>query len=354
MANLHNRILKLDSRLLFAIAGVLILIAVVPLAIYFFTHNRASATVEIHGRADTSFRVFYQDNDLFPENPVPPNLHLLMSFTDYIEVDSRFYVGLSVETDIHYSYTAVERLVIRHSGPSNHVVFEESWILSEIYGHARADRLHFPAGNNGPATYTLVPYPRINQYQDFARGHTQQMDGISSNFRGFTAELIIEFTYMIHVPEFAFVRSISRGYRLPLSDEVYTIATGGAGPPNFAETIVIPGAALLFELTLPVTVILVLILTLSGYLIFCGLKGRQPGGQRYWVQGILRKYGNEIVASNVYLPLVDYTVLPVYKFEELLKLAINLSKHIVCYRNNMYAEFAVVVDEYAYYYRVDY
>jgi hypothetical protein len=41
-------------------------------------------------------------------------------------------------------------------------------------------------------------------------------------------------------------------------------------------------------------------------------------------------------------------------FDTLLKLSINLNKHIMCFKDDDYVEFAVLVEEFAYYYRIDY
>ena len=71
------------------------------------------------------------------------------------------------------------------------------------------------------------------------------------------------------------------------------------------------------------------------------------------MKSILQKYDNKIVINNVSLPISDYTKLLVSKIEELVKLAVNLSKHIDCYQDDKYAEFAVIIDERVYYYQVN-
>jgi hypothetical protein len=51
------------------------------------------------------------------------------------------------------------------------------------------------------------------------------------------------------------------------------------------------------------------------------------------VKGIFKKYAAEIVTSDVPLILDNYRLVPVGVFQELLKLAINLNKHIMCCHN---------------------
>jgi len=46
--------------------------------------------------------------------------------------------------------------------------------------------------------------------------------------------------------------------------------------------------------------------------------------------------------------------MPVGDFSDLLRLAINLSKHIMCYHNDTMAEFVVIVEDSAYCYKINY
>lgn len=49
-----------------------------------------------------------------------------------------------------------------------------------------------------------------------------------------------------------------------------------------------------------------------------------------------------------------YQIRIVQNFDELFKLVINLNKHIMCYQDDTYAEFVVIIDEFACLYMVKY
>jgi len=44
----------------------------------------------------------------------------------------------------------------------------------------------------------------------------------------------------------------------------------------------------------------------------------------------------------------------VKEFVDLLKLAINLNKHIMCYKNSTKTQFVIIIDGYACFYEVNY
>ena len=70
------------------------------------------------------------------------------------------------------------------------------------------------------------------------------------------------------------------------------------------------------------------------------------------IKNILRKYDSEIVVSQEPLPLNSY-VIHVERFAELLKLAVNLTKPIICYKDESSAEFSVIEDGYTFCYHIE-
>ena len=79
-----------------------------------------------------------------------------------------------------------------------------------------------------------------------------------------------------------------------------------------------------------------------------------PNKYRQEADDILKKYAYEIVVYNKPVDLTKYEPMVVQEFGELLKLAINLNKHIMCYRDEVRTEFVVIVDGYACLYMISY
>ena len=361
---------------LFIVSSLILLGVIGFLGMYFLAYRGEDTVAEINGRVDFDFRVFYLDNDIFEENPIPRNLHFLMSFTDFIEIDSGFTARFHEDILIFYEYTATERLVIRYmatvDGNVNPIVYEELHILSEESGQTVASGLTFPsiffppadgvrhtASGSGPGgTYIIDPRPHIDRYLEFVSVQARQMYEENLLVRGgvsFSAELFVDFTYMIYIPALNFRQTLDHGYRFSLSTEIYSlIATNGNA--SFDEAISLIVRELPFEFSLPVITIFVLSLVLCAYSFFVGVKRlRVHTNERVQeVIDILKKYANEIVVSNNPIGIADYNLAPVDEFEELLKLAINLNKHIMCYKDSDYAIFVVIVDNYAYNYTVNF
>jgi len=344
------------------IPSSLVIVTVIILAIIYLTaYIRGDIMVESTGRADASFRVFYLENDTFPDNPIPSNLHFLMSFTDYIEVDSRFSAQLSENVQVYYSYTAVKRLVIRHmatiDGNMNPIVFESSYVLTDTNGNFYNNSINFPIQgvDDGPGgTYTIFPKDHIDVYLDFVAAQLRQMEAenvIAQNQRGFSAELFIDFTYGVNIPDWGVNETASRGYRMSLSSEVYSFVV--TGNPTFDQSISLVQTQ---QITLPIAMLFVMVLSLSFYGLFVGIRRLKadPNEYRQEAMAILKKYSSEIVISDTPLFLAEYHFMKVGDFESLLKLAINLNKHIMCYQDDYHIEFSVIVEQYFYYYRIDY
>ena len=341
---------------LFILSALIVLAVAILSVIYLAAYFRGDTTVEASGCADIGFRVFYIENNLHVGNPVSSELHLFMSFTDFIEIDSGFSFHLSERADIYYSYTATERLVVRYmatvDGNINPIMYEESQKLSEVRGRVSGDFLRIPGG-----TYTVRPRALVYRYLEIVEYKFQTIEEQrirALGFRGLSAELFIDFNYTVSVPAFGISRSLSRGYRMSLSTEVYSMVA--TGTPSFSESTNIVVRALPFELTMPVVIAFVVALLLSAYCFFTGVKRLQtdPNEHRQAVNAILKKYANEIVIYDRPINQERYEYMAVKEFSELLKLAINLNKHVMCYRDKNFTEFAVIVGDFACMYEVDY
>lgn len=340
------------SHLLIIIISSLVMLLIIAIGINYWFSYRRNMYVEAAGRADVGFRVFYMENDFFTENPIPLNLHFLMSFTDFIEVDSSFSARFSEEVQVHYNYTSIKRVVIRYmatvDGNLNPIVFEKVYDLSESEGTVTSSSMDFPRN-----TYVVFPRRYIDYYLDFVELQSLQMEAeniIARGMRGFSAELFIDFTYDIYVQEWDMRETVTQGYRISLSSEVYSFVVTGNPTFNQLVNLAVPPA----PITLPVAVSFVALFAFSSYGLFSGIKKLRvdPNEKRQEVYDIIRKYSNEIVISADAPVLSRYSVLRVSCFEELLKLAVNLNKHIMCYHDDEHAEFALIVGSYAYFYSV--
>jgi len=343
--------------LLFSVILLTLLIVAVS---FLFSNFRGDNIVSASGRQHLDFRVFYLDNDIFGENPIPHNLDFLMSYTDYIEIDSGFTANFSEETAIYYSYLAEKRLVFRHMGTAdanlNRIVYEEIFTLSEASGEVTANRLYFEAENNGEpgGSYTIFSKEHVVTYLEFLEDQARQMEAanmIAQGFRGFSAELWVDFTYTIYAPEFVLSETLTHGYRFSLSTEVYSFVV--TGTPNFEWE---NNLTTRNDVTLPIAVLFVTLFTASvfGLLYTIKMSKANPNKYRQEADDILKKYAYEIVAYDKPVDLTRYEPMVVQEFGELLKLAINLNKHIMCYRDEVRTEFVVIVDGYACLYMISY
>ena len=321
-------------------------------------------TFDIHGRKDIEFKVYYLPNHVWEDNPKPPNLHFLMSFTDFIEVTSSLTTTFSEVADVEYSYEASKRLVLTYMGTVGGAaappLYEERYVLSSESGHERASQLRLGGANpyEPGGTYQIDPRPFIDTYFEFMTAQAEQMrrEGlVAGGFRGISAELFIDFTYTIHIPEHGVFERITRGYRLLLTGEVYSLLVTG-DPAPFHESVnilFVPGG---IEVGIPAIALLVavFIIGIIGFAYSLRKILADPNPHIREAMGILRKYAGEIVVSDKAVDMTQYIPMAVEEFPELLKLAVNLNKHIMCYHDSDHAEFAAIVEGYAYVYSINY
>ena len=334
--------------------SLIILSLIITATGYLVAYFREDVFVTASGRQSLGFRVFYTENNLFQDNPISPHIDFLISFTDHIEVDNSFSATFSQEMDIYYSYVSQKRLIIRPLA-SNRVVFEEIVPMSESSGRITANRLNFSARNdNGPGgTYTIFPMDYVALYFRFIEEQSHQMRAmnvIAQNLRGFSAELIIEFTYEIRVPEFGLHEILTHGYLLSLTTEVYSFALTGDSNFDWEYNLTLQDLAI----TLPMIIFFVILfaLGLTGLLYNVKRLTADPDVSRREADAILKKYANEIVVYDRPVDLQIYTPRLVEEFSELLKLTINLNKHIMCYKDENRTEFVTIVDSFACMYEI--
>lgn len=326
--------------------------AVGRLTVYF----SEGAIVSASGRQNLSFRVFYLENDIFTENPIPMHKYFLMSYTDYVEISSSFTANFSEEMDIHYSYIAEKRMVIQPLG-SDRVVFEYFLPMSYASGEVTADSLYFSGENDGGpgGTYVISPRDYIVMYIEFIEDQARQMrdeNAVARGLRGFSAELLVDFTYIVRAPDFSLRETVTQGYRIPLTTELYIPSLTGTSNFEWSDSIDLHDAPVTLQM---ITVFVVMFTGSTFGLTYCIRKlMSSPNKYRQEADYILKKYSHEIVVYDKPVDLNKYEPMAVRDFSELLKLAINLNKHIMCYKNRTRTEFVTIVDDYACIYVINY
>ena len=325
-------------------------IAIIALAIFilnFYILNEPEHFFrEASGRASINAEVTYLDNEFFSSNIVPSYYNFLLSFTDFIEVDSRFSAGFSEDVEAFYNYTATQFFVIRYRGTVNGevdpILYQRSTILHENSGSVFDNNFSIPTH-----TYTIFPKEYVDVYFDFMKTQTAKMESenvTALNARGFSAEIIIEFVYDISVPDWSLNESTVSGYRFAISSEVYNFMEIGSGTFAFFEDL----SPLPREASLPLIIVFVMAFAIYAYSLFRSIKGLMTEQQE--IVEILRKYADEIVISNNSALKAGFIPLEVTSFEELLKLAISSNTHIVHYHDENTAEFVVIIHDCAYHY----
>ncbi|MCL2456631.1 MAG: DUF5305 domain-containing protein [Defluviitaleaceae bacterium] len=335
----------------------MVLLCFILAAMYVADYIRGETVVNVSGRHTPEFRVFYRENPFFPDStaPVPRSYSYLLSLTDYFEFDSIFNLSFDSKVRAEYSYSSQKRFVIRYLGTtggsnSSPILYEEIIPLSEFSDSAETDFLRL----EGNGSYKLDPWPFIRKYEDFINMHTHEFEkeGIAANVRGFSAELHMDFTYKVDAPRVGIRESVTHGYMISISDEVYSLVS--TGTPIFENRIVtaVPNGYVNYPMM--IAFVIVMSLSVFGLIRSINKLNENPNANRQLVLTFLRKYSNEIVVSESFADMSTYSFLLVEEFEDLLRLAVNLNKHIMCHRQEHRADFYVLVDAMAYHFPVDY
>jgi len=323
------------------------------------TPEEEPTVIEAVGRNNISFNVFYIENDLFPENPVPANLHFMRLFTDFVEIRSSFSANFGEELTINYSYVANTRFVISHStglvgGTS--VVFEEAEEISRLSDSTFASVLNFQPVNDGApgGLYTINLREYLETFNNFISYFDRQMEvmGVTAGSRNFSAEIFVEFTYSVNAPTIGLNESSTRGFRIPISTEVFTLEAIGSTGFNTQRTI---GASIVETLnTASIFAYVTIIFVGAGFVLLHFCKSTKPNKSKALAASIIKKYSSEIIFSQNEIDLSGYQIVQLDDFDELLKLSINLGKHITCHNNDEKAQFCSIVDNFAYCYSIDF
>ena len=326
-------------------------------AFYIGTSFEEAELVEVTGRMQTAFAVYYVENDLFPDNPVPANLHFIRQLTDYIKLTSGFSADFGRVLNVFYVYTARMHFVVQYTGSGMPVIFEETVVLSEVEGSSSAASLFFSPDNpNTPGgEYTIDLNDFETRFYDFVQQAVELQEAVDEDgaiIRNFGANLGVEFTYNIRVPAIGINETVTNGFNIPLGTSVFTLDV--IGPSGFiSSTAISPESP---PLQLPLLAAFAAGLLLGGIGLYFGFKflNDEENEKRKKANDIIKKYNTEIVISKDELDVSGLKLVMVDEFEGILKLSVNLGKHINCYKNHAKAEFTTVVDNFAYCYRIDY
>ena len=348
---------KRNAPIYITILASFIVISIIIIAISLRPATQEENNVSANGRHDLDFRVFYFQNDIFDENPIPRNLNFLMSYTDYIEVESTFSASFSEEVYITYSYSSYKRFVIRHGAGSdanlNPIVFEKVIDLSSIEGSLTGNQINFEADETR-GLYTITPLDHIYTYFEFVADVNRQIaaQGIfPQGPRGFSAELFIEFTYVVSAPQIGFSQTSNRGYRVALTNEIYSaVITGGNQNFQWQTNLTIDEGGI--NTPLIVLLCIIIILSTSGILYSLKLLNFDDSNtSKSEANIILSKYSKEIVIYTS--KAEDVKLMYVTDFKDLLKLAIAKDTLICCYKDDTLVQFYIIVDGFASVYEIN-
>jgi hypothetical protein len=224
---------------------------------------------------------------------------------------------------------------------SNPGVYEEKTVLYESGGVEAGNKISMGG------VYAIYPKRHIDTYRRFVGEQQEKMareDVIADRALSFSADLLVEFS-RVSASEFAVSETLTHGLRVPLSDEIYDVSATGSPSFELTEALrefVMPG--------IPVAALIALwfvSLALGGVFSIRRIT-MDKNKQRREVKKILKKYSDEIYISSHPADLSGYKTIRAISFSELLKLAVNLGKQIVCYHDGERADFCVFSDGYAF------
>jgi len=322
------------------------LVSAVVLIVYIHSFFAPDSKLEVSGRHELNHRVFYLENEIFDGGAIPMNHHYLMSFT-FIEVENLLSVNFSQPLDLSYHQTAAVVLTIRHirtnGGSANPIVHEVRHILSEDSGSTTSESLNLSGG-----VFVIEPKNYIDTYFHFVAEQQAKMlreNVVTERTPQFTADLSVVFTYQLQSDGGEINETMTRGYTIPLTSEVYSFEEIG--------TVVLNKIISLRVFELPNLFILVLMILwftahVSG-VCFCLRKLTQDKNE---LRRILARYADEIAITKKPVDLSKQKIISLESFNELLKLAINTGKQIICHQNRQKADFWVLVDGCAYCYNL--
>jgi len=324
--------------------------------------DEALASININH--NLSFNVYYLENDMFEDNPVPINFNFLMSFTDYILINDSLMVTVSEPMEIRYDFNVVKRLAITSLDASSiageAIVFEQSAILAQGSGQDYSTFVQISSHlglENAEDGIAVFPREHINQYMHFVEYHLQQMireDVMALGGRNFGAELHVDFVYNIHLPSINHRESSVRSISIPLSGEVYDLAASG---DTFIERIItLPRQDYVsgHEEAPPVLVYVAGVLaglaglTWSVLMFIKALGEKAEGKAEYEREQIIKKYSDNIIVAHNPVDFSDKTVVVLKEFKEMLKLSMWFNRPIIYCKGLRGVDFVIVDEAFVY------
>ncbi len=331
--------------LIFCAASFIISAAI--LAVYVYSFFTPENTLLVSGVHDGGYKVIYSENEVFGGGAVSANRHYLMSYTDYFEFDNSFSCDFGRALEISYQYKATATLLIRHikayDGSANPVVYEVAHTLAEKSGSVTGGSLSLSGD-----VLTLDPKGYLDTYWQFVK--EQQAKMLRGNMAGerkpqFAAELLVDFTCQLQSASGELGETVTCGYIIPLTSEVYSFTATGTPTLEKAVTLQV------FTLPpLPVIIALVAWFTALALGIFACVRRLALGkhNARHELKRILARYADEIAVVKTPVDLSEYLIIPLGAFSQLLKLAVNMGKQIIFFKGGETADFYVFADGCAY------
>ena len=332
---------------------------VAAVAQYMFASSKPADALRVSAKNDVSYSVCYLDNKTFGSGARPMGQNYLISYTDYIEMNNEITADFSHRVNVSYQYFATTTLMIKHQKSSdqnaNPVVFEKRYLLFEANGSIIGDHIALystDTANNPGGVYRINPNTYISIVKNFVSEQREKMqkEGVTSTLK-LSADLLVEYSCHLTVDENEIDETLTRGVSIPLLDEVFMPAD--TGNPSLELSVAAQASGMPGPLY---SVLLVLWLAALIFGICYSIRqlSLETDRVRHEVAVIFKKYSDEIVISAVPIDLSEYKTIPVLRFQELSKLAVNASTCILCFQNEEKANFCAISDQFAYTYNLRY
>lgn len=358
MTRLNIKI-KLTAILAFCLINIIIVMIIASR----YVNSLSPSEPAIIGTAsnNVSFKVHYLKNSIFESGVRPQNLYYFMSFTDFIEIENSFLAEFENEIETVYKYTAAETLIIKQRKGSdsntNPTVYEEKYPISEISGGITGKRITFSGKGADKekepgGVYVISPKKYIDIYKYVVEEHKKQMqsENVSTeNALSFSADLLVEFSYNLRVKDSGINKTLTRGVIIPLSIEVFSPEL--TGTPTF-ELSAPPKEAKKWSPLIVMLLVLWFVAQIFGLSYALRQYLTEKDEYRRELNKILKKYSDVIVIMAKPVNSTKYEIEQVAQFQELLKLAANLNKHIRCFYDEKIAEFCVIDNGFVYIYEL--
>ena len=313
------------------------------------------------------FIVHYVENDLFGGGAMPQGRHYLKSFTDFVELENSFTANFDREIDLSYTYTATERLVIspsrsassngsgngngNGSGNGGSPIYEESVTIASASGNGKGQSFSWGGEDSDDGVYTVDLFAYAEIFQNFIEVHEAQMEEQEingANRPSYNAELIVDFTFRLNAKEYGITKTLTNGFNIPFTTEIYYIARRASGEQS-AEFI-IPAREFRAPGFWTVSLLVLWFALLLSALFFCLRQLRMDENPlRREVQRVSKKYADEIIFMESPVDMSEHIPIQVMRFEELVKLALSGGKSIYGYQDDTGAHFVVFSDNHAFY-----